>query len=179
MILGASELLRLVKEKKLVENLSERELTNPEGAGFDFRIGTLYKVDGGGFLGTEKRETPAMEEIATYVSEEDRSVKLEPNIYYVMQTMERINTPNDMAVLVCPRSTLYRSGITLFTGNVCPGYNGELSFGIMNVRSELFVLEMGARVCHAMFYQVVGETNLYRGQWQDGRATTDGRETQV
>ncbi len=44
MILGVSEILRLVREKKLVENLSERELTNPEGAGFDFRIGALYRV---------------------------------------------------------------------------------------------------------------------------------------
>jgi hypothetical protein len=33
MILGIKKLLKLVKEKKLVENLSERELKNPEGAG--------------------------------------------------------------------------------------------------------------------------------------------------
>ena len=33
MILGIKELLNLVKEEKLVENLSERELKNPEGAG--------------------------------------------------------------------------------------------------------------------------------------------------
>jgi hypothetical protein len=37
MILGPVLLLKLVKEKKLVEHLAERELTNPEGAGFDLR----------------------------------------------------------------------------------------------------------------------------------------------
>lgn len=49
----------------------------------------------------------------------------------------------------------------------------------MNLRNEPFALEMGARVCHAMFYQVTGETAAYRGQWQGGRTTTDGREKQV
>lgn len=179
MILGVSELLSLVREKKLVENLSERELTNPEGAGFDFRIGTLYRVKGKGFLGVHERETPEMEEIVNYSSEEKHSVSLEPHMYYVMKTIERVNTPNDIAILFRPRSTLYRSGIALFTGNVSPGYAGELNFGIMNLRDELFTLEMGARVCHAMFYQVVGETASYRGQWQGGRTTTDGKEKQV
>ena len=32
MIIGTDELKELVKKIKLVENLSERELTNPEGA---------------------------------------------------------------------------------------------------------------------------------------------------
>ena len=179
MILGVSELLRLVREKKLVENLADRELTNPEGADFDLRIGALYRVKGKGVLGVDERETPTMEEIASYSSEENRSVTLEPNVYYVMKTIERVNTPKDIAILFRPRSTLYRSGIALFTGNVSPGYVGELNFGIINLRDEPFTLEMGARVCHAMFYQVIGKTASYRGQWQGGRTTTDGKEKQV
>ncbi len=179
MILGVSELLRLVREKNLVENLSERELTNPEGAGFDFRIGVLYCVKGRGFLGIKDRETPEIEEVISYSSTEKRSITLEPNVYYLMKTVEKVNTPLNIAILFRPRSTLYRSGIALFTGNVSPGYVGELNFGIMNIRNESFVLEMGARVCHAMFYKVTGETNAYRGQWQGGRTTTDGKEKQV
>ncbi len=46
MILRVKELLKLVKEKKLVENLSERELKNPKGLGFDFRIGQLCTGQG-------------------------------------------------------------------------------------------------------------------------------------
>lgn len=179
MILGVSELLRLVSEKKLVENLAERELTNPEGAGFDFRIGTLYRVRGKGYLGVEERETPEMDEVVSYSPDEKHSVSLDPNVYYVIKTIERVNTPKDIAILFRPRSTLYRSGIALFTGNVSPGYVGELNFGIMNLRPEPFVLEMGARICHAMFYQIAGETAAYRGQWQGGRTTTDGKEKQV
>lgn len=179
MILGISELLRLVREKNLVENLSERELTNPEGAGFDLRVGALYTIKGTGFLGVTERETPQMEEVIAYSLSEIKAFKLEPNVYYVAKTIERVNTPADIAILFRSRSTLYRSGVALFTGNVSPGYNGELNFGIMNLRNESFTLEMGARMVHAMFYQVTGETGLYRGQWQGGRTTTDGKEVQV
>ena len=54
MILGVKELLKLVKEKKIVENLSERELKNPEGAGFDLRMGKIYEISGDGFLGIDE-----------------------------------------------------------------------------------------------------------------------------
>ena len=58
-------------------------------------------------------------------------------------------------------------------------YKGELNFGLINLSKEPFRQEMGARVAHAMFYRVEGGGSQYRGQWQGGRATTDGRETQV
>ena len=51
MIIGPKKLLQLVKNKKLVEGLSERELTNPGGAGFDLRLGEIYKIKGKAFLG--------------------------------------------------------------------------------------------------------------------------------
>lgn len=179
MILGISELHRLVREGKLVENLSDRELNNPEGAGFDLRIGEIYRIAGEGFLGIEERETPPLELLATYDSALRTVFNLEPNTYYVMKTIERVNTPLDTVILFRPRSTLYRSGVTVFTGNCAPGYNGELNFGIINLGKKPFRLEMGARVAHALFFKVLGDTASYRGQWQGGRATTDGKEKQV
>ncbi|NTV55554.1 MAG: hypothetical protein HGA16_03570 [Candidatus Moranbacteria bacterium] len=179
MILGVTEILRLVSEKNLVENLSERELETPEGAGFDFRVGTLYRLTGPGFLGVTERETPDVTEVATFDPEQTVSVTLDPHVFYVVKTLERLNVPDDLVVLFTPRSTLYRSGVTIFTGDVKLGYRGELNFGIMNFRNEPFVLEMGARVCHAMFHQVTGGTATYRGQWQGGRTTTETKEVQI
>ena len=179
MILGISELLSLVKEQNLVEGLSERELINPEGAGFYLRIGELYKLKGKGFLGVTERETPEMELVAKYDAAKSTTVELEPGKYYVMKTIEKVNTPLDIAILFRPRSTLYRSGVAAFTGNCAPGYKGELNFGLMNLGSLPFKLEMGARVAHAMFYEVKGGGSQYRGQWQGGRTTTDDREKQV
>ena len=179
MILGVKKLLELVKEKKLVENLSERELKNPEGAGFDIRIGELYKVKGKGFLGVEERETPEIKLIAKFDKKKSEKVFLRSRTYYLMKTIEKLNLPENLLALFTPRSTLYRSGVYIFGGQTAPGYKGELTTGIFNFRDEKFELEMGARVIHIMFFEVKGKSNLYRGQWQGGRVTTRKKEKQV
>jgi deoxycytidine triphosphate deaminase len=179
MILGVKKLLELVKKKKLVENLSERELKNPEGAGFDLRLGEIYEIAGDGLLGTEERETPKTKLLAKYNSEKRESFVFKPSSYYLMKTVERVNTPENILILFRPRSTLHRSGMTIFTANASPGYCGELTFGIANLGPCDIKIELGARVVHAMFYEVKGKTNLYRGQWQGGRVSTKKKEKQV
>lgn len=179
MILGSKKLLKLIKEKKLVENLSERELNNPEGAGFDIRIGELYEVKGKGFLGIEERETSGIKLIAKFDKKKRQKVILQPRTYYLMKTIEKLNLPENLLALFTPRSTLYRSGVYIFGGQTAPGYKGELTTGIYNFRDEKFELEMGARVLHLMFFEVKGKSNLYRGQWQGGRITTQKREKQL
>lgn len=179
MILGINELLKLVKEKKLVENLSERELKNPEGAGFDLRIGELYEIEGKGFLGVEERETPQTKLVAKFDSQKPIKISLAPKTYYLMKTIEKVNMPENLLAIFTPRSTLFRSGVYIFGGQVPPGYRGGLTVGIYNFRNEEFELEMGARVFHIMFSEVKGKSSLYRGQWQNGRITTEEREKQV
>lgn len=179
MIIGVKKLLELVREKNLVENLSQRELENPEGAGFDLRIGELYKISGKGFLGVDERETPEMELITKYQEGKVMKVELEPKIYYALKTIESVNMPNDLLAIMTPRSTLFRSGIFVFGGQTPPGYKGGLTMGVYNFRDVPFELEMGSRVVHIMFFQVEGESNLYRGQWQGGRVTTEKKEKQV
>ena len=69
MILGIKKLHELVNEIKLVENLCERELNNPEGAGFDLRLGEVYELEGDGFLGVEERSTPTINLLSKYEEE--------------------------------------------------------------------------------------------------------------
>jgi len=179
MILGIDAIHKLVHSVNLLENLSERELTNPEGAGIDLRIGELYEISGEGFLGIEERRTPKVKCVARFDPAKPKWVTLKPSAYYTLTTVEEINTPSNLLVLFCPRSTLYRSGVMLLSGNCSPGYRGKLTFGLINLRKKTFRLEMGARVAHAMFYEVKGRTNPYRGQWQGGRVDTGGREKQI
>jgi len=179
MILGVKELLKLVKERKLVENLSERELKNPEGAGFDFRLGELYEISGKGFLGIDERETPKTKLLVKYKPKQKQSFVFEPGKYYLMKTIEKVNLPKNILCLLRQRSTLHRSGIMIFTANVMPGYQGELTFGIINLGQCQMEVEIGARVVYAMFHEIKGETNLYRGQWQGGRVSTGKKEKQI
>ena len=179
MILGVDKILKLVKEKKLVENLCDRELKNPEGAGFDLRIGEIYEIYGKGFLGIKERQTPKTRLLAKYNPKKKLSFVFKPGKYYLMKTIERVNTPENILILFRPRSTIFRMGLTIFTANVSPGYKGELIFGIINIGLCKVEIELGARVAYAMFFEVKGKSNLYRGQWQGGRVTTKKKEKQV
>ena len=179
MILGPKALLELVEKEKLVENLSERELTNPEGAGFDLRLGEVYRIKGDAFLGEVERKTPEIELVESYKEGEKRSITLKPGDYYLFKTIESFNTPEDITINFKPRTTTFRSGLFLRTGNVAPGYKGPVTFGIKNEGPVSVTIEMGARFCHAQFEQVLGGGNMYRGQWQGGRVTTEKQEVQV
>lgn len=179
MVLGPKLLLDLVKKKKLVENLSERELTNPEGAGFDLRLGEAYKISGKAFLGITERHTADIVPIAKYTQNKKSSLKIKPGDFYLVKTIEDVNMPEDLTASITPRSTTYRSGLFLRTGNVPPGYCGGLTFGLKNEGPITVEIEMGARFVHIQFSEVKGKGNMYRGQWQGGRVTTTKKEKQV
>ena len=183
MILGIKKLHELVDSQKLVENLCERELNNPEGAGFDLRLGEVYELKGDGFLGIEERDTPNSRLIAKNNPEEKdehkNSFLFAPGKYYLIKTMEKVNLPITLSGIILPRTTLFRSGLGLFNGIVQPGYSGELTFGLCNLGQSNIRVSFGARVVHITFYEVLGEGNQYRGQWQGGRVTTENKEVQV
>lgn len=179
MILGTEALLELVRTRNLVEGLAERELENPEGAGFDLRLGELYRISGDAFLGVEERHTPEIEVVATFAEGQRTQFTIQPGEYYLARTVESVDTPPDLTINFKPRTTTFRSGLNIRTGNVAPGYRGPLVFAIKNDGPCPVTLEMGARVIHAQFYLVSGASNPYRGQWQGGRVTTDGTEQQV
>lgn len=179
MIIGPKKLLQLVKKIKLVDNLSERELTNPEGAGFDLRLGEVYKISGSAFLGETHRETPKIKLVAQYDKKKPKKIVVKSGDFYLATTIEAVNLPQDIVATFIPRTTTFRSGIFVRTGVAQPGYHGKLTFGLKNEGPIPVTLEMGCRFVHVRFEWVDGGGSMYRGQWQGGRVTTKAREKQV
>lgn len=180
MILGPKQLLQLVKDISLVEGLSERELTNPEGAGFDLRLGEVYTISGEAFLGETERQTPEVHIVASYKVGGKQSITFNPGDFYLVKTIESFNMPSYLTAHFKPRTTTFRSGLFLRTGSVSPGYRGQVTFAMVNQGPVAVVIEMGARFCHVQFEEISGGGSPYRGQWQKGRVTTGKkREVQV
>jgi deoxycytidine triphosphate deaminase len=177
MIVSPRELLKLVKKQKLVEGLSERELTNPEGAGFDLRLGEVYKISGKAFLGETHRQTADITLVAVYGKH--KSIKIKPGDFFLAKTIEKINLPINLSAVILPRTTTFRSGLFLRTGPVQPGYKGELTFGLKNEGPITVEIEMGARFAHVIFHEIKGVGSKYRGQWQGGRVSATKKEKQV
>lgn len=173
MILG----IDIVKNLGLIENLCERELNNPEGAGFDVRAKEIFRIKSDGFLGTEERKTSESEVIAKYGK--DKEYVLKPNEYILIKTIEKVNVPENIVMLTFPRSSLQRCGVLLLATQADPGYSGELIFGLKNLSNNSFRLELGARIAKVLFFEIKGRTTNYRGQWQGGRVSTENIEKQV
>ncbi len=182
MILGIDELHKLVREKKLVEGLCDREMNSPEGAGFDLRMGEVYELAGDGFLGIKERQTPEIKLLAGYDHEKTEAGNFfvfEPGKYHLVKTIEKVNLPVTLSGIILPRTTMFRSGMALFNGIAQPGYQGELTFGVCNLGQGKIKVSLGARIVHIIFQEVCGGGNQYRGQWQNGRVATESREKQI
>lgn len=180
MILGPKKLLELVKKEKLVTGLADRELTSPEGAGFDLRLGAIHKIIGGtAFLGEEERQTPDIQTLVKFKKGKKLSFTIFPNEFYLASTIESVNLPKDLTANFKPRTTTFRSGLFIRTGNVAPGYKGPLTFAIKNEGPLPVTIELGARIIHIQFEQVDGGGEMYRGQWQGGRVAATKKEKQV
>jgi deoxycytidine triphosphate deaminase len=175
MVVGTKQLLHLVKTQKLVENLDSRELTNPEGTGFDLRLDKLFTLASPAFLGIDKRQTGDLKEVASFNPKGKKQIihTIKPGEFYLSKTIEKVNLPQDLVAIVKSRGSLFRSGLILRSGLTDPGYSGNLYFGIFHVGPQEFKIEMGARFCHIIFLKISGDlVRSYQGQWQGGRATT-------
>ncbi|MCD6564076.1 MAG: dCTP deaminase [Thermoproteales archaeon] len=162
MILGRYEILKLVKEKRLIENFFEKSL---QQAGYDLRIKTAYRIKGEPYLKGEERILPNIEEIT------EDPIIIYPNEYLLMETMEKVNMPLDLAAIVFPRTTLFRMGLGLRNGVIDPGYVGSLVFGLKNESSLTVKIKKKSRVAQIIFLKVQGKTIPYEGVYKGGKIT--------
>jgi len=160
MYLGHDEIVKLIKENGLLENVS---LNNVQGAGVDLEIEKLYEINSNSYLGVDRRELPEVDEV------DKNPFVLSPNAYYLGLTKEKVNVPNDLVAFMLPRSTLFRSGVSLRTAVIDPGYRGALTVGIKNETDFEFTLEKNARIAQVVFSKIFGGALDYDGRYQGGK----------
>jgi deoxycytidine triphosphate deaminase len=159
MLLGRAQILEYVKDG-LIEGFQENSLG---GAGYDLSLGKLYRLKSGGYLGKSERRLPEVEEIS------DDTIILRPGDYILVETIESVKMPKELAARILNRSTLFRCGCALENALVDPGYTGTLTFGLKNHSNHDFKLERGARIAQIVFEKVSGETTNYSGRYQGGK----------
>ncbi len=187
-VLGINEVRRRIKKHSLIKNLGKRELENPEGVGVDLRLGSVHKIiKGGAYIegdrvaGLGSRKGVETKEVAKFKegNEEQVWVVIKPGDYFLVQTVEEINTPDDLMPLVHVRTSLFRSGLLLLNSKTDPGYVGQLTMGLTNLSPFPVKLQLGARICNIIFHKIEGKTVKYRGQHQGGRVSPKKIERQV
>jgi deoxycytidine triphosphate deaminase len=160
MVLGHSIIIEYIREKKLIENVEEK---NVEGSGVDLRAKTFYKLRTAAEFMKDSRKLPEITEV-----QEDVLV-LKPGEYVLVETVEKVNMPEDLCALMSNRSSLFRCGASLRTAVIDPGYIGTLTFGLKNESQHELTIEKGARIGQIQFFRVEGATKLYEGRYQGGK----------
>lgn len=177
MIYTPHSLLPHIKEGRIVRNLSDRELLTPEGVGFDLRIASLSEIcHESGSLKISTRRTPSHRAILV---NDNNCWFLLPSKTYLVTTFEEFELPADLSAVFFPRSTLFRSGVAFHSSILPPGYNGPMTFSLVNHHNEPFEIEIGARFAHVVFHSVSGDVGFYKGQWQGGRISQPSDEEQI
>ncbi len=139
MVLGINEILKRVKKEKLIENLGKRELENPEGVGVDLRLGAVHKIvsggafiqgDSGQVLGNRKGVKTKLLVAFKKGKRNQEWVTIEPDQYYLVSTIEIINTPKDLMPVVYPRTSLFRAGLLLLNSKIVNQFHNQSTITI-------------------------------------------------
>ena len=186
LIISIKRILELNDKYQFISDfLNDRDKL--EGIGLDVRAGEVYKLKGNSFLGESGRITPESLLIGSFHTG-PFDVTIKPLSFVIVKTIERVKLPSFkikfkptgkptfIALDVYPRSTLHRCGIYLIATRSDPGYEGELVFGMANLGSGNFKLELGSRIANIVFKEVYGElTRPYSGNWKGGKVGTNGK----
>lgn len=187
-VLGLNEIHKRIKKYSLLKNLGQRDLKNPEGVGVDLRLGSVHKIiKGGAFIEADgetqlgKRKGVETKVVAEFTDDgkTQKEIVVRPGEYYLVQTVESVNTPLDLMPIVHVRTSLFRAGLLLLNSKTDPGYCGQLTMGLTNLSPFPVKLQMGARICNIIFHKIKGKTVAYRGQHQGGRVSPKKAERQV
>jgi len=162
--------------KKMYPNRDEKDY---QPSGLDLRLGKVYRLDrlksmAGIYDGRKvlpKHKELKKETFTVYT--EDGALKtikgwcLTPQIAYICEVDRQIKIGENNAQFYLPRSTLLRAGVNVYTALGDLGYNGHLSFLVINHGVQDFFIEEGERFAQLIDFEVRGGTESYDGDYQE------------
>ena len=164
MILVKEEILRrLSQENPLIENLIDVKL-QVQPAGVDLTLKKIFKFKAHGQIDftNEERNLPETEEIKF----KNEWVHLEKGSYLVMFN-EIVRIPNDLIMLVRPRSSLIRMGASIHASVWDPGYYGRSVTLLVVYNEDGIRIKKNARIAQAIFIKLSRPTShLYEGVYK-------------
>ena len=142
-------------------------------SGLDLKVGRVFVIDDvfpcGIVNGT--KTIPKYSEVYPQPVPEygyDLCWKIEPHKPYIFEVDKQIKIGEHNAQFYLPRSTLLRCGVNVYTALGDLGYNGHLSFLVINHRhGGDFYISPGERFAQLVDFEVRGGSESYDGDYQE------------
>ena len=166
----------IVGEKKLRELYPNLDEDQYQPAGIDLKLGKIMKFNTKGEnvygLVNGQKYLPKQEELS------DSAIKmgagklevgymLEPHIPYIAVVDKKMKIPKNYLQRYYPRSSLLRAGVDVRTAIGDPGFNGYLSFLIINHLDVPFFIQKGERFAQMVLEEVDGVMEGYDGDYNE------------
>lgn len=166
MMLGESEL------RKLYSGLDEEQY---QPAGIDLKLGDVRifvkdkEVYGIASGAKQLPKQESIEESAVKIGTTKLEVgfMVEPHIPYIVVVKNKVKIPNDVVQFYYPRSSLLRAGIDIRTAVGDPGFDGHLSFLMINHSDTPFFIQKEERFAQMVCAKVNGDTDGYDGDYNE------------
>lgn len=89
-----------------------------------------------------------------------RSYHLREGETAIVETLEKLNLPSNVAALGFPPSSVSMGGLLMTNpGHIDPGYTGHLRFTVINMARKPYPLEAGNSICTVLFF-LLDEANV-------------------
>lgn len=153
----------------------DRDDKDYQPSGMDLRLGKVFAlnqehdfyglVDGKKYLPEQEYIKPVLFEcgIDDYVA----GWFLRPQKPYICQVRNQIKIGESNAQFYLPRSSLLRAGVNVYTALGDLGYNGHLSFLVINHGKKPFFIGEGERFAQLIDFEVKGGSESYDGDYQE------------
>lgn len=161
----------------LKEMYPDRDEKDYQPSGMDLRLGNVFYLKAerdtayGIYNGIKK--LPEHIEVAPTLFKsvnDDAEIlgwNLLPQQSYICQVQDQIKIGDCNAQFYLPRSTLLRAGVNVYTALGDLGYNGHLSFLVINHGPRPFFIEKGERFAQLVDFEVRGGSQSYDGDYQE------------
>ena len=166
--------------KKMYPNRDEKDY---QPSGLDLRLGKVFYLDSGeedalnGLIDGQKYlpEHKPMKPILLKCKKDDYVAGwfLAPQTPYICQVKGQIEIGENNAQFYLPRSSLLRAGVNVYTALGDLGYNGHLSFLVINHGDRPFFIGEGERFAQLIDFEVKGGTESYDGDYQEEKVLDD------
>jgi deoxycytidine triphosphate deaminase len=172
----------IISPQKAIENGWVKGIYNPElqvqPNAIDFTLDRAYTVTDTAFSlaldssGREQKQMRGGEELSPEkLSWVDYSTWTIPKRDMIDCLSDMyVEVPNDVAVMLVPRSTLTRNGLILASGLYDTGFQGHIGFLLHNLSSVDAYIGPGVRVGQCMFV-AADSVGQYAGGWNHDQGT--------
>lgn len=147
---------------------------NYQPSGLDLNLGQVYEIcdEEYDYLGLYKNHKvlPNVKKASIDMNHFEYGTTgwtLLPNRPYICEVDRQIEIGRNNAQFYLPRSSLLRAGVNVYTALGDLGYNGHLSFLVINHSFRPFFLEKGVRFAQLVDFEVGGANESYNGDYQE------------